>query len=198
MNRLSDTQFRVLGVLPLIFFLGQAIHYWRINEVGHVLWMCNIGNLMLAAGLFLNHALMIRVAVIWTIPGLFVWLIYAVLAWGVFLTSTLAHVGGIIVGLLVIRRVGMDRVAWAYALFWYLLVQLASRLVTPRELNVNVAHAMDPGWQHTFGSYWKFWLVLTVVTACVLWTIGLALNKLWPAEAELRSTLSFRRGTKAR
>ena len=165
-----------------MFFLAQAGHYWRIDELGHMLWMCNIGNLVLAIGLFLNCPLLIRVAVIWTVPGLAVWLIYVVMSWGVFLSSTLAHVGGIVVGLVAIRKIGMDRSAWFYALCWYLVVQLLSRLITPVELNVNVAHTIEPGWRQTFGAYWKFWVVLVLATAIVLWLIGFLLNKLWPAK----------------
>ena len=102
-------QLRLLGLFPLIFFLAQFIHYWRSNELGNMFWMCNIGNLILAMGLFLEKPVVIRLAAIWTLPGLIVWFIYVVLAWGVFLTSTLAHVGGIIVAMIAIRHYGMDR-----------------------------------------------------------------------------------------
>ena len=64
-------RFRLLGILPLTFFLAQAVHYWRIDQLGHMLWMCNMGNLMLAVGLFLDQPVLIRVAVIWSIPGTF-------------------------------------------------------------------------------------------------------------------------------
>jgi len=171
-----------MGFFPLFFFLAQAIHYWRISELGHMLWMCNIGNLLLAIGLFLNQRLLTRVAVIWLIPGLVVWFFYVALSWGLVLSSTLAHVGGIVVGMMVLKKVRMDRVAWLYALGWYLLIQLISRLITPAAMNVNVSHTIDPGWQETFGAYWQFWLVLTLLTAFILWLIGLVLHKLWPAE----------------
>ena len=46
--------------------------------------MCNIGNLLLAIGLFWRIVGSARVAIIWTIPGLFIWFTYVVLAWGVF------------------------------------------------------------------------------------------------------------------
>ena len=179
-EELPSIWFRLLGLLPLTFFFAQAAHYWRINEVGHMLWMCNIGNLVLAIGLFLNNALLIRVAVIWMFPGLAVWLVYVVLAWGVFLSSTLAHVGGLIVGIIAVRRVGMDRAGWRYALGWYLLVQFLSRVLTPANLNVNVAHQVDPGWQQIFNGYWKFWAALTVLTAIILFSIGRVLNRIWP------------------
>ena len=66
-------RFRVIGLLPLTFFLAQAIHYWRVGGMGNLLWMCNVGNLLLAIGLFFNHRELIRAAAIWTIPGLLLW-----------------------------------------------------------------------------------------------------------------------------
>jgi len=176
------TQLRLLGLFPLIFFLAQFVHYWRINELGNMLWMCNIGNLILAMGLFLEKPVLIRLAAIWTLPGLVVWFIYVVLTWGVFLSSTLAHVGGIIVAMIALRHYGMDRTAWRWAFGWYFVVQLASRFLTPAELNVNLAHAVQAGW--AFQSYWTFWLVLTATTIVGLWLCGLLLWRIWPATRE--------------
>jgi len=186
----SDIRFRLLGFLPLIFFLGQVVHYWRINELGNMLWMCNIGNLLLAIGLFLNHAKLIRVASIWMVPGLAVWFVYVVLEWGIFLTSTLAHLGGIIVSAIALRRVRMDQTAWLYALGWYFAIQLLSRLITPAALNVNVAHAVDSAWKQTFTSYWKFWAVLSVIAVVLLWIVNVVLYKIWPPRAPVPSPQS--------
>jgi hypothetical protein len=172
---------RLLGLLPVIFFIAQGVHYWRIDQLGHLLWMCNVGNLLLAMGLFLEKPLVVRLAAIWTIPGLIVWFIYVVLAWGVFLTSTLAHVGGIVVAMIALTSYRMDRTVWRWALGWYLMIQIASRFVTPPELNVNLAHAIQPGWESGFGSYWAFWLTLTAITVVVLWLSGLLLWSIWPA-----------------
>jgi hypothetical protein len=181
MNLSPRTKLRLLGLLPLIFFLAQGVHYWRINQLGHLLWMCNVGNLLLAMGLFLEKPLVVRLAAIWMIPGLVIWFRYVVLAWGVFLTSTLAHAGGLAVAIIALSKYRMDRTAWRWALGWYLVVQLLSRFVTPPVLNVNLAHAVQPGWETTFNSYWTFWLVLTVVTVAVLWLSGLLLWSIWPA-----------------
>lgn len=187
----ADIRFRLLGVLPLLFFFGQLIHYWKINELGNMLWMCNIGNLLLAIGLFLNRPMLIRVAVIWMVPGLVVWFFYVVVTWGIFLSSTLAHLGGIIVGIIALRRVRMDRTAWVYALVWYFAIQLLSRLITPAALNVNVAHSVDPKWQPTFNSYWKFWIVLTLITVALLWFLNVVLYKIWsPASREPSTPVS--------
>jgi len=186
MNLSPRTKLRLLGILPLIFFLAQGVHYWRRNELGHMLWMCNVGNLLLAMGLFLERPLVTRLAAIWMIPGLFIWIIYVVLPWSPFLSSTLAHVGGLAASMIALSRVRMDRTAWRWAFGWYLMVQLASRFVTPAELNVNLAHAVQPGWERAFGSYWTFWILLTVVTAVVLWLSGLFLWSIWPADVRER------------
>ena len=180
------TRMRLLGLLPLLFFLAQFVHYWRINELGHLLWMCNIGNLVLAVGLFLEKPLLVRVSALWTIPGLIVWFLYVVLAWGVFLSSTLAHVGGIAVAAIALKTYRMDRNSWLYGFGWLFVMQLLSRLFTAPALNVNLAHALQPGWERTFTSYWSFWLVLTFATAVVLWSSGLLWRTLYPA-AEARS-----------
>ena len=180
MNLSPRTRLQLLGLLPLLFFLAQGVHYWRTNELGNLFWMCNLGNLILALGLFFEKPIVIRLAAIWTIPGLIVWFIYVVLTWGVFFSSTLAHVGGLAVAAIALKTYRMDRRAWSYALGWYLGVQLLSRFFTAPELNVNLAHAMQPGWEQTFGSYWAFWLTLTIATVVVLWVSGLLWRTVWP------------------
>ena len=176
-----DTRFRLIGLLPLTFFLAQTIHYWRVGGMGNLLWMCNVGNLLLAVGLFLNHRELIRAAAIWTIPGLGIWIRYVLFEYDFVVSSALAHVGGIIVALIVLRRVRMDRIAWVYAFIWYLFMQVASRLLTDPRLNVNLAHRIQTGWKHAFSSYWKFWVVMTALVAFCLWTIGIILSRIWPA-----------------
>lgn len=198
---LSRRQLRALGFLPLTFFTAQAIHYWQINELGHMLWMCNIGNLLLALGLFFEQAMLIRVAVIWTLPGVIVWLIYVVPTWGMLLngkftlkeffgviSSSLAHLGGFSVGVIVLRQVRIDARAWLYAFGWYFVVQLLSRLLTPAAMNVNLSHNIQSGWEQHFSSYWKFWLLLTLLNGLGLWIVGKGLGRLWPAETSPPAT----------
>jgi len=84
----------------------------------------------------------------------------------------------------------MDRAGWRYALGWYLLVQFLSRVLTPANLNVNVAHYVYPGWQQTFDAYWKFWFVLTLLTAIFLWSIGTVMHRIWPAKGTAESIFS--------
>ena len=187
----------MMAALPALFFLAQAIHYWEVNELGHMLWMCNIGNLLLALGIFFEKPLLVRVAVIWSLPGALVWCLYVVPTWGIILTgqgsfsevygaisSTLAHVGGLSVAILAIRRMKMKAGAWIYALGWYFIIQAASRFFTSAALNVNLSHHLAYGWETRFSSYWKFWCLLTVTTALLLWLLELLLRLLWPIRSE--------------
>jgi hypothetical protein len=198
---LFKTHRRLLGILPLACFSAQAIHYWHINELGHMLWMCNIGNLLLAVGLFMEEAILIRVAVMWMVPGVVVWFLYVVPTWGMLLTgklsfgqlfgvlsSTLAHIGGISVGLVVLRRVGMDGRAWFYAYIWYFVMQLLSRVLTPAAMNVNLSHRIQDGWEQMFSSYSRFWLLLTVLVGLGSWILGYLLKMLWPASEPSHSS----------
>lgn len=185
----------MLAFLPLTAFLAQALHYFQINELGHMLWMCNIGNLVLAIGMFLNQRTLIRVAVMWMVPGLVVWSIYVVPTWGMLFTgnftlsqlfavfsSTLAHVGGLSAGLIVLRRIGMDRWSWVYAFAWYLIMQVLSRLTTPQAMNVNLSQKVQDGFQGAFNAYWKFWLVLTALVVLFALMIEYLFWRLWPAK----------------
>jgi len=162
-----------------------------------MLWMCNIGNFLLALGLFFEEATLIRVAVVWMFPGLVVWFLYVVPTWGMLLTgrfsigqvfgvisSTLAHVGGFSVSIAVLRKVRMDTRAWFYAFIWYFVVQLLSRFLTPAAMNVNLAHRIQDGWEQSFSSYRRFWLVLTVLVGLCLWILGFVLRTLWPASTK--------------
>lgn len=196
-------RFRLLGLLPLAFFLGQAIHYWHINELGQVLWMCNIGNLLLALGIFFDKPQWMRVAAIWMFPGVAVWFVYVVPTWGMFvsgqaslgqwfgvLASTLAHLGGFSVGMIVLRRIRMDGLAWIYAFAWYFVVQFLSRLVTPVPMNINVSQQIQAGWEQSFSVYWKFWLVLTLLVGICLWVLETILKALWPVASPMQPTSS--------
>ena len=185
MLRQLTLRFRLLGLLPLAFFLAQTVHYWRVGGMGYLLYMCNVGNLLLAIGLFFDRRELIRAAAIWTIPGLGIWIRYVVMEYDYVFSSFLAHVGGIVVGLIVLRTVRMDRIAWLYAFAWYLIAQIAARLFTAPELNVNVAFRIQPGWEHTVSRYWKFWIVMSAVVAACLWVIGKVLSLICPARQEV-------------
>ena len=182
-------RFRLLGIAPLMFFTAHLLFYLSdpvyssTHGVENMLWMCNVSNLLLGAGLLFDVKRVIRLAVFWLIPGLPIWLFDAFLRGGLLFTSFLTHIGGLVAGLIVMRRVRADKWSWLYAFAWYLLIQQLSRLVTSEYWNVNVAHKMYPGYESVVSNYWQFWLVTSLMVAVGLCVIGLVLIKLFPPRA---------------
>jgi hypothetical protein len=97
------------------------------------------------------------------------------------LSSSLAHLGGLSIGLVILRKVGMDHWAWVYAFVWYLVMQVISRVLTPANMNVNLAHRIQDGFEGAFGSYWKFWWLLTFLVALFAWLFCYGFRRVWPA-----------------
>jgi hypothetical protein len=181
-------RFRLLGLLPLLFFILHANYYREAGGLSHLLWMCNIGNVLLASGLFLGWPALIRVAVLWLLPGLPIWLWFVVRPGWWILTSFLAHAGGLIVGLIAIQKVRASSWMWLQGFVWFLLVREVCRLFVPAELNVNGAHRIFPEFEPVFGAYWQFWIVGTLVVAAGLWVIGFAFMKLFPPVGQVNPT----------
>lgn len=178
--KLSPLSYRLLGLLPLIFFILHANYYFTHGGLPHLLWMCNIGNLVLAIGMLLDIPVFVRMAVAWLLPGLGLWIVTYVLPGAILMTSVIAHVGGLLIGLIALFRVRTSQWAWLHATLWFLFMQQMSRLFTPTNLNINVAHAIWPGWEKHFNSYWKFWLASTLVAAIGQWVLWLCLKQWIP------------------
>jgi hypothetical protein len=180
---------RLLGIAPLMFFTAHLLFYVSdpfyasTRGVENMLWMCNVGNLVLAVGLLFGLPRVIRLAVIWLVPGLPLWVFDAVLRGGLLFTSFLTHIGGLAVGLIAMRRVRADKWTWLYGFAWYLLIQQLSRLFTSEYWNVNVAHRIYSGYEKVVSQYWQFWILASLMIGVGLWVLGLILIKLFPPRA---------------
>ena len=166
-----------------LLFYATDPFYASNRGVENMLWMCNVGNLVLAAGLLLGQPRVVRLAVIWLVPGLPLWVFDAILRGGLLFTSFLTHIGGLAVGLIAMRSVRADKWTWAYGFGWYLLVQQLSRLFTSEFWNVNVAHKAYPGYEQVVSQYWQFWILTSLMVAVGLCILGFILIKLFPPRA---------------
>ncbi|HEU0172689.1 MAG TPA: hypothetical protein VFV58_00375 [Blastocatellia bacterium] len=180
-------RFRLLGLLPLCFFLARAIQYMIIAKTPEqMLWSCHISNLMLAAGLFLGNPFLIRVAVFWLILGVPPWI--ADMVWSKIITvvSFFSHLGGLIVAIVAIRQVGAKRGSWIPSLVYFVILQQITRLATDAGpyTNVNVAHFAYGPMKDWFASYWTYWVANTSAVALLLIIIEFALLRLFPTKAK--------------
>jgi hypothetical protein len=172
--------FRSLGWLPMIFFLARLVEYVQAGTPSQVLWMCHLSNLLLATGLFLANPLIIRVAVVLLIFGVPPWIVDMFVIKIVTPISIASHLGGLIVGLLVIAKVRAKRWSWLAALVCFVVVQFISRAVTPPELNINTSHRVYDIWKNVVDNYWIYWSISTAVIAASLWLIDFVLGKIFP------------------
>ena len=171
---------RWLGLLPFLFFMGRWVYFARQGETSQILWLCHLGNLVLALGIGLRQPLLVRVAVLWLILGFPLWL-GDVAQFGLEgFTSGLTHLGGLVVGLIALRPLGFSQSVWLYALGWYLVMQLICRWWTAPELNINIAHAVYRGWEGLFPSYALYWVLTTAGAAAILYLLELILIRLFP------------------
>jgi len=177
-------RFRLLGILPLLFFIARAIEYAVIARTPEqILWSCHISNLMLAVGIFLANRFLIRVAVFWLILGVPPWILD--MAWSHLITpvSIFSHLGGVIVAIVAIRQMGAKRGSWIPSLVYFVVLQQITRLLTEPGpyTNVNVAHFAYGNWV-VFTSYWKYWVVNTALVAVTLFVIEVVLLRFFPEQ----------------
>jgi len=196
MNLVKHFQFRFLGFLPILFCLGQAVYYWRRDEFANMLWMCNIGNFLLGIGIFFGINWLTRIVTLWMIPGLVIWLNYVVGTGNLVPSSFFAHIGGLVVGLYALYKIGGSRQMALHAIIWFFTLQLVCRVFTSSAANVNVAHRVHEGVTNAFNAYWKFWLTSTALVVSGMFVLQWILLKMFPEKnSEPLSTQAFNEST---
>ncbi|MBI4396076.1 MAG: hypothetical protein HY548_03205 [Elusimicrobia bacterium] len=159
------------GFLPLLFFAGMVWTHRKAGKVAESLWMCHVSNLFLAAGMVFHQPLLIRAAIPWLIVGVPLWIIDMWRVRMIIPASVVSHLGGITIGLLALKRAGTGPSMWMASFVFYLLIQFICRWITPRRLNVNLAHRVYDGVKPYFPDYRTFWISVTSLTAIVLWSV---------------------------
>ena len=183
----QTSRFRLLGLLPLCFFIARAIEYVAIAKTPEqMLWSCHVSNLMLAVGMFLGNPLLIRVAVFWQILGLPPWIMDAVVSGMIKWVSIFSHLGGSVVAIIAIRQVGAKRWSWVPSLIYFVVLQQITRLLTDPGpyTNVNVAHFAYGPMKDWFAVYWKYWVVNTSIVALTLIILEFVFLWLFPIKAK--------------
>ncbi len=184
-------RFRLLGLLPLLFFLARVIEYVIIAKTPEqILWSCHISNLLLAVGLFAAQPWLIRLAAFWQLIGLPLWAMDMALTGLVTTVSVFSHLGGVAVSLYALRQVRAARGSWVPALVFFLVLQQLTRWLTAPTpySNVNVAHFAYGPWQHWFVNYGSYWLANTALAIVSLWLIEFILLCVFPPATTPKTT----------
>ncbi len=129
----------VYGAIALSFF---AIHggrqLWN-SRPENLLWACHLACAVIGLGLLLRSKEINAIGVLLLTVGVPTWLVNLFFDGEFFATSVLTHVGGLTLGVIGLRRLGLPARAWRHALASAALLILICRLATPVGRNVNLA-----------------------------------------------------------
>ena len=162
------SRYRLVGVLPLIFFgLHTAYHVGK-GDPENMLWGCHLSNLLIGVGLLTSRPAVLAVGLLWLSVGVPLWIGLLIGTPDEFsITSMLTHVGGAAVGIWAMRQVSWSRGTWWKAWLAILLLQLICHYTTSPEANVNISHDVWKGWEKTFPSYPVYLIMLLSITAMI-------------------------------
>jgi hypothetical protein len=174
---------RLLGIAALACYAIHALLHIVRGEWYDLFWACHVAALLVGVGLLARNAAIDGVGVLLGLMGLPLWLA-DLAAGGEFLpTSALTHVVALGIGIYGTVRLGIPRGAWWGAAL--VLVGLIGfcRMTTPPGPNVNVAFAIQPGWESHFASHASY----------LAWMIGSATVYFFVVERLLRMLISAMR-----
>lgn len=166
-----------LGVAALACFALYAGYEARFGLLANVVWACNLATLMVAIGLLCRWPTWNAWGFLWLVLGLPLWLLELLTTAECHVFSVLTHVGGLLLGLAGVRRLGLPRGAWWQAAASLYLLHLASRWVTPEAENINLAFRVWKGWESYFPSHRVYILLLMAGTSGLFAGVELALRR---------------------
>lgn len=156
-----------LGLIAIAFYCIHGCYWIIAGEPSNLLWACHLGSLFAGLGLMLRIAVLNAVGVLWLGLGNAFWLLYLIGGGDFILSSAGTHIGGIIVGIIGVRLLGLPGMSWLWALAGLALLQFISRHTTVAKENINLAFRVHEGWENifpVFGIYIAFLLVIATLS----------------------------------
>jgi len=148
------------GLAAIGFYAAHAAHYlWR-RQPENLLWVCHLGALAVGVGWLLGWPTWNAVGTFWLTLGFPLWIVDLATGGEFIPTSILTHGGGLVLGVLGLRKLGLPSGAWWKGAVPLALLHLVCRWATPAASNVNLAHAIHPGWESFFPSHFVYLLSL--------------------------------------
>lgn len=171
---------RALGAAALAAYLIHGSTHIRLGAPEGMLWMCNTAVLLVGAGLVIERARPVAVGLSWLVVGNVLWILDLIAGGDLLPTSLLTHIGGLVIAIVGLRRLGFPPRTWAYAALAVALLQEITRLTTPARSNVNVAFAMYRGSEDIFSNFYSYRAALLAAGAVAFALVELALRRCFP------------------
>ena len=150
----------LLGIFALLFFVAHGWYHYFYGDLRNLLWTCNLGTLFVGVGMLLGISVLNSLGLYWVILGAPLWVGALFTGEPLLLTSIFTHFGTLAIGLFGITRLGLPNHMWLKAAVALLLLFGLSRVLTPAELNINLAWSIWPWWRRYISDYSVYFLML--------------------------------------
>lgn len=168
-----------LGAMGVVFVgLHAGVYAWQ-GTPGQALWSCTVACLLVGLGGLLSNAAVVGVGFLWLVAGTPLWLLYLGLGGTLLGTSVLTHGGGLVLGLALVRRLGLPAGTWKRAAAAQMALVATSRLLTAPAHNVNLAFHPLEGWERVFPWHLASLAATFAVQVCVFAGAERALRRRW-------------------
>lgn len=134
------------------YVIHASVHLVR-GEWYDLFWACHVAALFVGAGLLARSSTINGVGVLLGLMGFPLWLADLAAGGEFFPTSILTHVVALGLGIYGAVQLGMPRGVWWRATLALVALIAFCRLATPPGPNVNVAFAIQHGWESRFDSH---------------------------------------------
>ncbi|MGE0710851.1 MAG: lysophospholipid acyltransferase family protein [Planctomycetota bacterium] len=142
------------GLLAYGLYALHALYFLQHDRPGNLLWGCHMAALGVGTGLLLRSPILNGLGVLSLVFGTPLWVL-DFLTGGEFLpTSMGTHLGGLALGVVGVRTLGLPRFTWAKLVLLTALLMWVSALVPPAWAeNVNLCRKPPTGWEQSLPGY---------------------------------------------
>ena len=167
-----------LGLLAILFFLQYAIYSYSKGILSNALWVCHIGCLLVGLGLLSGISKINAVGFFLLVVGNVGWALYLLAGGELILPSILTHIGGILIGVYAVYKLGIPKYTFLYASLAFAFLQILAHLTTGISENVNLAFRIQEGWERYFPSHLAYLVFLYVLLTVSFYGLEFTMRKI--------------------
>lgn len=141
------------GFLAYALYALHAAYFLAHGRPGNLLWGCHMAALGVGTGLLLRSPVFNGLGVLSLVFGTPLWVVNFTTGGEFLPTSMGTHLGGLALGVIGVRSLGIPRFTWVKLVGLTALLMTLSYYVTPEAENVNLCHGPPPAWRASLPGY---------------------------------------------
>lgn len=169
---------QILGLLAISFYFVYTGYSYSKGTLSNALWVCHIGCLLVGLGLLSGIPQINASGFFLLVVGNFGWALYLLAGGELILPSTLTHIGGILIGVYGVYKLGIPKFTFLYAILGFALLQILARLTTGSSENVNLAFRIQEGWENYFHSHLAYLVFIYALLTFSFYGLEFSIRKI--------------------